>query len=223
MASYYDTTLSGERLKRCYELAPPRVRAHLAAEVEHVRRRVRVGDRVLELGCGYGRVLRELASVARLVVGIDTSLPSLRTARGYAARPGNVRLAAMDAIAPAFRGGGFDLVCCIQNGISAFHVDQRILLGRAVELTRTGGLVLASSYADGFWEHRLEWFRLQAAQGLVGPIDEAATGDGVIVCKDGFTATTVTPGRFAQLAGGLGRGVSIDVVDDSTVFCEILV
>lgn len=223
MTSYYDDTLSGERLKRCYELAPPRVQAYLTAEVEHVCARLGAADRVLELGCGHGRVLRELAVVAREAVGIDTSLASLQAARGYLAGAGNVRLAAMDASAPGFRCGEFDLVCCVQNGISAFHTDERGLLGLAVELTRPGGRVLASSYADGFWEHRLEWFRIQAANGLIGPIDEAATGGGVIVCRDGFTATTVTPGRFAALARGLGRRVTIDVVNDSAVFCEILV
>ena len=81
--------------------------------------------------------------------------------------------------------------------------------------------MLFSSYADEFWEHRLEWFRIQSAHGLVGEIDESATGGGTIVCTDGFTATTVTPHRFSVLARGLGERVSIDVIDGSSVFCGI--
>jgi 2-polyprenyl-6-hydroxyphenyl methylase/3-demethylubiquinone-9 3-methyltransferase len=57
----------------------------------------------------------------------------------------------------------------------------------------------------------------------LGEIDEAATGRGVIVCKDGFRATTVTPGQFRSLSRGLGRQVRVDVVADASVFCEILV
>jgi len=88
-------------------------------------------------------------------------------------------------------------------------------------LAKPTGKVLFSSYAEEFWENRLEWFRIQSAQGLVGEIDDSATKDGTIVCKDGFTATTVTPRQFSALARGLGEKISIDVIDGSSVFCEI--
>jgi 2-polyprenyl-6-hydroxyphenyl methylase/3-demethylubiquinone-9 3-methyltransferase len=132
-------------------------------------------------------------------------------------------LALMDAVRLAFPPATFDLVCCIQNGISAFRVDQRALLAAAVDVTRPGGRVLFSSYAEAFWDHRLAWFRLQAREGLLGEVDEVATGRGVIVCKDGFRATTVTPDQFRSLSRGLGRQATVDVVADASVFCEILV
>jgi 2-polyprenyl-6-hydroxyphenyl methylase/3-demethylubiquinone-9 3-methyltransferase len=132
-----------------------------------------------------------------------------------------VIISGMDATKPAFKAATFDLVCCVQNGISSFHVGQRALMETAVNLAKPHGKVLFSSYADEFWAHRLEWFRIQSANGLVGEIDESATGDGSIVCKDGFTASTISPQRFSALARGLGEEVSIDVIDGSSVFCEI--
>src|SRR5947209_3540059 len=45
-------------------------------------------------------------------------------------------------------------------------------------------------YTPQFWEHRLEWFEIQAAHHLIGEIDYQTTGNGTIVCKDGFRATT---------------------------------
>lgn len=218
---YYSEKLSGRRLELCYELAPPRVQQYLRAEIEHVVSLLPDGGIVLELGCGYGRVLERLATVSPLVVGIDTSIDSLRLARDRLASTPNVVVAEMDASAPGFRPNTFDLVCCVQNGISSFHVDQRALLETAVTITKPGGRVLFSSYAEEFWEHRVEWFRMQSSHGLVGEIDEAATGDGTIVCRDGFTATTVIPDRFRDLARGLGERVSVEVIDGSSVFCEI--
>jgi 2-polyprenyl-6-hydroxyphenyl methylase/3-demethylubiquinone-9 3-methyltransferase len=120
-----------------------------------------------------------------------------------------------------FATATFDAVCCVQNGISSFHVDQRALLEVAVKITNPGGLVLFSSYAADFWEHRLEWFRIQSEHGLIGVIDESATTDGTIVCKDGFISTTVAPRQFADFARGLGADVTIDEVDGSSVFCVI--
>lgn len=223
MSSYYTEKLAGARLRKVYDLAPEPVRHYLAAEIARVKERLPEGSRVLELGCGYGRVLKVLAPWAGFLTGIDISRSSLRLARDYLAGCPDVALAQMDAVRLGFEPAAFDGVCCLQNGISAFEVNQRVLLAAAVRVTRPGGRVLFSSYADVFWEHRLAWFRLQADHGLLGEIDEAATGGGVIVCKDGFRATTVAPGRFLALARGLGKGAAVDIVAESSVFCEIQV
>lgn len=218
---YYSENLSAERLELCYELAPPRVKRYLAAEIEHVVSLIPRGAVVLELGCGYGRVLERIATGSSLACGIDASINSLCLAGNRLAQASNIFIAAMDASNPAFKAGTFDIVCCVQNGISSFHVDQRALMETAVMLAKPTGEVLFSSYADGFWEHRLDWFRIQSAHGLVGEIDTSATKDGTIVCRDGFTATTVTPQRFSALARGLGETVSVYVIDGSSVFCRI--
>ncbi len=218
---YYRKALSAERLKRVYETAPPRIQQYLDSEIEYVLSKLSSDGIVLELGCGYGRVLGRLAARARCAVGIDTSRESLMLAREELRFAPNCRLLQMDAASLGFQGGSFDLTACVQNGISAFHVDGRQLIGEAVRVTKPGGLVLFSSYADAFWNERLAWFRLQADMGLVGEIDEASTGNGVIVCRDGFTATTVYPDGFRDLAAPFGPDVKIFEIDGSSVFCEI--
>lgn len=134
--SYYSQKLSGERLKLCYSIAPPRVKQYLEAEVDFVLTKIKPSDKVLELGCGYGRVL-------------------------------------------------------------------------------------LSSYAERFWEDRLAWFLLQAEHGLIGEIDEENTGEGLIVCKDGFKAKTVTAQEFRILASELGLVPIVTEVDGSSLFCEL--
>jgi len=62
---YYSKKLSAERLKMCYEIAPPRIRQYLKAEVDFILNKIKPGDIVLELGCGYGRIIPCLASRAR--------------------------------------------------------------------------------------------------------------------------------------------------------------
>lgn len=221
MSGYYSEKLSAERLRRCYDIAPPRVRRYLQSEIDFVLGYVRPSDRVLELGCGYGRVLRPLLRRAAVVTGIDTSPESLKLAREELGGEPRCHLAAMDAARLGFQRCRFDLVVCIQNGISAFAVDRPTLVREAVRVTREGGRSLFSSYAPGFWSERLEWFRLQSSQGLLGEIDEQATGDGVIVCKDGFRATTVSSRGFKALAGELGLPLELHEVDGSSLFCEI--
>ncbi len=221
MTGYYAKNLSGKRLERCYEIASARVRQYLEAEIVHVMGRLRPTDRVLELGCGYGRIARRLAHVARRVVGIDTAGDSLELARRQDQAEGRCEFVCMDAIDLQFPDGAFDAVVCLQNGICAFGVDPASLLKEALRVTRVGGIVVLSTYSDRFWSDRLAWFEAQAAEGLVGAVDLAASGNGVVVCSDGFRAGRLTPGEFRGLCSRVGVKPEIAEVDGSCVFCEI--
>ena len=120
-----------------------------------------------------------------------------------------------------FPAGEFDAVMCLQNGICAFGVDQESLLREALRVTRAGGFLLFSSYADRFWNDRLAWFEAQAAAGMIGAVDHTASGNGVIVCEDGFRAGRMTLEDFRALGARLGLDPEITEVDGSCVFCEI--
>jgi len=223
MRGYYSARLTGERLQQCYELASARVRQYLEAEIDFVLSRLRPTDSVLELGCGYGRVAFRLAEGAARVVGIDTSRESLILAR-HLARPGSrCEFLEMDASAPTFPDDAFDVVVCVQNGICAFAVDAQRLVREALRVTRPGGRVLFSSYSAAFWPQRLGWFESQAAAGLVGALDHDRTENGTIVCDDGFRVGTYSAEAFRRLCRGLSVEPAITTVDDSSVFCEILV
>ncbi len=179
------------------------------------------GDSVLELGCGYGRVLDRLTAKAGTVVGIDTSAASVALAhRRLGDRP-NCHLLVMDALALGLKDRIFDVVVCIQNGVSAFGADQTTLLRESLRVTKPGGAVLLSSYSESFWEDRLAWFELQAQEGLIGAIDPSRTGAGAIVCRDGFRATTVTRAEFSAWASAVGATAKIEEVDESSIFCVL--
>ena len=223
MFDYYRENLAAGRLKAAYEAAPPRTRQYLAAEAAHVAAMIPAGAVVVELGCGYGRFLREIHRPSARFVGLDSSPASLALAKEYLNGCPGVALAAMNAAETGFKNGSFDLTLCVQNGVSAFHVDPAILFREAVRITKAGGRAVFSTYAAAFWPHRLEWFEAQAAAGLIGPIDSERTRNGVIVCKDGFQATTMNEEGFRILSSAVGQEARLVEVDGSSLFCEIIV
>ena len=222
MSGYYADKLAAERLRACYDLAPPRIKSYLEAEIEFVLSKTTSSMLALELGCGYGRVLERLLPRVRMACGIDTSLSSLRMALEYLGHKPSVCLACMDSVQMGLRDRAFDLTICIQNGICAFAVDQQQLFREAMRVTRSGGLVMFSSYTPQFWKDRLEWFELQSAHHLIGEIDYRATGNGMIVCKDGFQVTTADKATFEKLAASLQVTPRITEVDGSSLFCEFV-
>jgi SAM-dependent methyltransferase len=221
MSHYYQEKLSAFRLKRCYDIAPPRVQQYLNGEIRTVSKKIKPSDKVLELGCGYGRILKDLSNTDAILTGIDISHSNIQYAKYEYLSGYFCHLFTMDAIYLGFHPETFDLVFCVQNGISAFGVDPAALISEAIRVTRPRGVVLFSSYSNKFWEERLQWFRLQSAEGLLGEIDDDLTGNGVIVCKDGFRATTFNRKEFEKLAGKTGDDFKVYEIDDSSIFCEI--
>lgn len=221
MTGYYDKNLSADKLKKVYDVAPPRTKQYLRAEIEFVLNNIKSSDTVLELGCGYGRVLKPLAQKAQIVFGIDSSPANIKAAREYLSEFDNILLFKMNAAELTFEDNTFDSVICIQNGISAFHVDPERLLSESLRVAKKNGLILFSSYSDKFWEDRLEWFKIQSEYQLLDEIDWEKTKNGMIICKDGFHATTFTPENFEKLISKFKLSYNIEEVDNSSIFCII--
>jgi SAM-dependent methyltransferase len=220
MSGYYRNRLAGARLRRCYEIASPRVQQYLEEEIQKLLEVLRPRDVVLELGCGYGRVAHRLLAKASRVTGIDTSEESLAAVREFSAPNSRVTFVCMDAVQLGFASGSFDAVVCVQNGICAFQVDPEALVRESLRVSKPGGQVIVSTYADRFWPHRLAWFEAQAAAGLLGPIDRERSRDGTIVCTDGFRAGRMPPDELRSLADRVGVRATIEEVDRSSVFCR---
>jgi len=220
--TYYEDKLSAEKLLKCYEIASSRIKRYLDAEIRFVISNIHGAGLALELGCGYGRVLKAVSPHVSTIVGNDISRKSLELAVSYMKTCGNYRIVQMDASKMAFPSSVFDAVFCIQNGISAFGVDKRRLIAEAIRVTKEGGLILFSSYSPKIWQERLDWFRNQSEMGLLGEIDEDKTHDGTIICKNGFRATTVSSSQFIELFDELGLNASIVEVDNSSIFCKVV-
>jgi 2-polyprenyl-6-hydroxyphenyl methylase/3-demethylubiquinone-9 3-methyltransferase len=221
MTGYYDKNLSADRLKKVYEVATPRVKQYLQAEIDFVLKYINSTDTVIELGCGYGRVLKQLAEKAKSVFGIDSSNANIRAAKGFLRQLKNIRLFTMDAAHLAFKDNSFDRVICIQNGISAFNVNPEKLVFESIRILKKNGIALFSSYSEKFWVDRLEWFKTQSNNKLLGEIDWDKTKKGKIICKDGFIAKTYSKIDFERLMAKFEVRFEVIEVDKSSLFCVI--
>lgn len=218
MNRYYIDTLAARNLERCYEIAPKRIRQYLDAEIDFVKRNLNPSDKVVELGCGYGRALKEFQLVTPNVIGVDTSYGSLHYGKSNMGESAPAQLVQMDAGKTSFQSDSFDIVICIQNGLSAFKIEPKALIEESLRITVRGGKCLFSTYSDKIWEERLHWFELQAEEKLLGEIDFARTKRGIIVCKDGFMATTFVEADFDNIARELGVSCETIEVDSSSLF-----
>ncbi len=216
--NYYAEKLNSMKLYQVYQTEITRVKQYLEAEIDFVRRQLHGREKILELGAGYGRILKELAPCVASAVGVDISADSVEFGKEYLKSFPNCRLLVMDAhdlkLNPEF-----DVVLCLQNGLSAIRGrGAPNLIEQGMKVLVPGGRAYFSSYSHKFWEHRLAWFQEQADKGLLGGIDMEKTRDGNIVCKDGFTATTFSQDALEKLGQNSGYSYRIEEVDESSIF-----
>ncbi len=211
MKDYYLENLSGNHLHRVYSLADEPVKRYLQGEIEFCRQRISPGDRVLELGCGYGRVLKALASDTHVIEGVDNAPGNIELAGRYLQNEPGTRVHLMSVDKLDFADNSFDLVLCTQNGLSAFGLDPLNIIREACRVTKHDGQLICCTYAKSFWPVRLQWFRDQADAGLLAAIDETKTGNGVIACVDGFVSTSMTAAQFREIASALN--LIVDIVE----------
>jgi len=218
--NYYAKKLNSQKLVQVYDTQIPRVKQYLEAEVSFVKDNLLGSEKVLELGAGYGRIVKELASHCKSIVGIDISDESVSLGKEYLKEDLNAEIVTMDANNLTFKEK-FDVILCLQNGLSAMKADSPDFIDRILESVVTGGKVYFSTYSENFWGYRLLWFKEQAEKGLLGDIDLDKTKDGVIVCKDGFKAITHTKKDLDLIGRWSGYKYKIQEIDQSSVFLII--
>lgn len=217
--NYYADKLNDHKLFQVYDTQIARVKNYLTAEIDFVKKNLSGSERVLELGAGYGRIMRDLAPCCAHILGIDISQGNVKWGNEYLKKVPNARLQTMDVHEMKF-SDKFDVVLCLQNGLSAMAASSEDVEAM-LELLAPKGKAFFSSYSGRFWETRVQWFQEQAAKGLLGELDLEESKDGVIVCKDGFRAVTHSPDDFRRMGEDSGLPYQITEVDESSVFLVI--
>lgn len=220
MYNYYEQSLNSTKLFKVYDTKYPRIKRYLDEEIKFVSENLQGNEKVLEVGTGYGRIIKELAPFASKLVGIDISKDSVELGRNYIKGSPKCSIEVMDVHNLKF-GEEFDVVICLQNGLSAMKGYPMDLIRQCMKVLVPGGKAYFSTYSPKFWNHRIAWFYEQANKGLLGEIDLEKTRDGMIVCKDGFVANTFSEDELKKFGEEFSSDYSIEEVDESSLFLII--
>jgi SAM-dependent methyltransferase len=162
--------------------------------------RLKLGDRVLDVGCGYGASTLETADrvgPSGRVVGVDISAAMLEPARKrvIAAGVDNIELIQADAQVHAFEAGSFDAV--ISRFGTMFFEDPQAAFANLAHALRPDGRLVFVCWQDAL---KSEWVAvaLGAAVATLGRAPDLGSPDapGPFAFADGD--------RLAQLLAGGG-------------------
>ena len=138
-------------------------RAEREAGIVVRRSRARSGARVLDLGCGVGRISLILAARGFDVVGLDYSVSYLREAKAKAKKLGlsdRARFVRGDMRQATRHVGrnGFDLVISLFNSFGYFarRADDRVVLRQVFRALKPGGAFVLNTLNEGGVLHRIK-------------------------------------------------------------------
>ena len=138
---YFDS--DRHRWEEKYETSGMEAQMYLdrqSASLSLIRRQVKSGGRVLEIGCGTGILSKQLMDSGYSVVSSDFSIRMLRETRKETAM-NNLVLA--DATALPFMKNSFDAI--IMVGVIAYIDDPRSAISHLSTLLRGDGVLIVSS------------------------------------------------------------------------------
>lgn len=220
LENFYSKSLNAVKLYDVYRTKIGRVKQYLEKEIEFVLKRLSADDALLEIGAGYGRIMKELCKSVKFVHGIDISDNSVAFGLRYLEGCANCELKTADVYSYT-SDVEYDTVLCLQNGISAIGGNTEELVKIALKTLKRNGTAYFSSYSPKFWDTRLAWFEEQSGKGLLAEIDYNKTGDGKIICKDGFTSSAFSERDMERLGRASGCSYEIQETDNSSLFLII--
>ena len=136
---------------------PDIVRKYLEKERELLLDFIRGSVRVLDVGCGTGRIIQELSPIVKEYVGIDIDKGYLESARKIAEGFRNVKILELDVmkLSEKFGPGYFDKSFLLFNTLGSLKNDKAAL----VEISRvTKNRCFLSLVARGSLEQRKTYY-----------------------------------------------------------------
>ncbi len=138
---------------------PESYRRYLKQEERFIAKSVGTADKVLDVGCGAGRLIPLLAPKVFSYTGIDKDGEYIKQAKKAASHYSNTKILALDAhkISEKFRQNAFDVAVAAWHTIGCVSDDMKVLK----ELSKVAGKRIIFSVASkGSLETRIKYYNL---------------------------------------------------------------
>lgn len=138
---------------------PTLIQDFLDTEMAFINNHIKQSKDILEVGCGYGRLLKILTSKASNVVGVDFSAPLLEKGKKNIAEYANVQTFLMDAQDLRFNDASFDYVLCLDASFGNMPgIEERVVCEMA-RVMRDHGELIVSVFSEAAKDVQLENYR----------------------------------------------------------------
>jgi len=131
--------------KEIYDLLPEEILDYLGDEIEFYKDTVGASDIVLDVGCGTGRIMKELYGLVAEIHGIDINAGSVKCCKEI---PADCPLYIGTITKTPYRDSCFDTVLLSFNLLGNLNPEKEAAIGEIKRILKPRGNVLFSVYSE---------------------------------------------------------------------------
>ncbi len=128
-------------------------------DIIEIRKFLNKDSVVLEIGCGWGRVIKALAPYCKKFIGIDNSEAETIEAKSFLKDIDNVKVFLEDGKETHFPDNYFDAIVISGNTFGNLGENKENVLQEMKRLLKPDGKILLSVYSEGAKARRLKAYK----------------------------------------------------------------
>lgn len=126
----------------------PVIKNWLRKENDYLKKNIKKGTVVLDVGCGFGRNIGAIANIAKKIIGIDSNKPLSEKIVKKLLKFKNVEFFCENAVKMHFSDNTFDYVICLGNTFGNFAQNKSKILKEIQRVVKKGGKIIISVYSE---------------------------------------------------------------------------
>ena len=136
--------------------APKLIQEFLDGEIKFISEYIKPDSSILEIGCGYGRLLKILSKKSKQLVGIDFSKRMVELSKQNLKEEQNVSIQLMEADKLTFKNDFFDYVVCLDNSFGNMPKIELDVLKEMKRVCKKGGEIILSVFSENAKDVQIE-------------------------------------------------------------------
>lgn len=127
-------------------------------EKKYLQKIITPNAKVLDVGCGNGRSIRDILSITKNIIGIDHDNKAITDAKNNFSKYSSVKIIKAEAENLPFENEKFDFVICMYSFVN-FGNKKFIILKEMKRVLKQNGKIIISLFSEDAFEERIKIYK----------------------------------------------------------------
>ncbi len=169
-------------------------------EKKFLHKNITKNSKVLEVGCGDGRSIKDILDLTQNIVAVDNDQKAVDDAKANFKQYSKIKILLAEAIKLPFENNSFDFVLCLTT-FANFGDDKYGALEEMKRVLKKKGNIIISVFSEDALEERMKIYKH-----LKVPIKEV-TKSGKVAFEGGITSEQFSEKELNQIFSSVGLNI----------------
>jgi len=128
---------------------PPKIlKIFFDGDIAFIKNQKGKSEKILEVGCGFGRLLPYLSLLSKRVIGIDFSPEQIKNSAKIIKKRSNIQTMLMRAEKMRFKNNSFDCSLCLNNSLGNMPEIEMQVVREMKRVTKKSGKIIMRVFAN---------------------------------------------------------------------------